>query len=139
MLSIKNACFKKRGSNMRNYCFTLFTCFCFRLLRLWFVFLNSVSVLRFNFVFLGVFLFWDAYFRLGIWVFLFWVCVLSMCFCFEFVLSYFCCYCCCLVVFLFLSATLYIWQSLHLNPTTGEHFKTPLKISSQISNRPGKK
>ena len=34
----------------------------------------------------------------------------------------------------------YIFDSpLHLNPTTGEHFKTPLKISSQISNRPGKK
>ena len=34
----------------------------------------------------------------------------------------------------------YIFDSpLHLNPTTGEHFKTPLKISSQRSNRPGKK
>ena len=56
---------------MRNYCFTLFTCFCFRLLRLWFVFLNSVSVLRFNFVFLGVFLFWDAYFVWGFGFFCF--------------------------------------------------------------------
>ena len=34
----------------------------------------------------------------------------------------------------------YIFDSpLHLNPTTGEHFKTPSKISSQISNRSGKK
>ena len=34
----------------------------------------------------------------------------------------------------------YIFESpLHLYPTTGKHFKTPLKISSQISNRPGKK
>ena len=34
----------------------------------------------------------------------------------------------------------YIFDSpLHLNPTTGKHFKTPLKISSQISNRSGKK
>ena len=34
----------------------------------------------------------------------------------------------------------YIFDSpLHLNPTTGEHFKTPLKISSRRSNRPGKK
>ena len=34
----------------------------------------------------------------------------------------------------------YIFDSpLHLNPTTGKHFKTPLKISSQRSNRPGKK
>ena len=34
----------------------------------------------------------------------------------------------------------YIFDSpLHLNPTTGEHFKTPLKISSQRSNRSGKK
>ena len=28
---------------------------------------------------------------------------------------------------------------LHLNPATGEHFKTPLKVSSQISNRQGEK
>ena len=34
----------------------------------------------------------------------------------------------------------YIFDSpLHLNPTTGKHFKTTLKISSQISNRSGKK
>ena len=34
----------------------------------------------------------------------------------------------------------YIFDSpLHLNPTTGEHFKTPSKISSQRSNRSGKK
>ena len=34
----------------------------------------------------------------------------------------------------------YIFDSpLHLNPTTEEHFKTPSKISSQISNRSGKK
>ena len=54
-----------------------------------------ISVLGFVFLFSGS-------------VFLFWVSVLSMCFCFGFVLSYFCCCCCCLVVFLFLSATLYI-------------------------------
>ena len=79
---------------MRNYCFTLFTCFCFRPLRLWFVFLNSVSVLRFNFVFFcvcfllgmlisvlgfvflfsgSVFLFWVSVLS---YVFLFWVCSL---------------------------------------------------------------
>ena len=57
-------------------------------------------------------------------------------FCFGFVLSY---CCCCLVVFCFYRPP-YIFDSpLHLNPTTGEHFKTPLKISSQRSNRPGKK
>ena len=34
----------------------------------------------------------------------------------------------------------YIFDSpLHLNPTTEEHFKALLKISSQISNRSGKK
>ena len=34
----------------------------------------------------------------------------------------------------------YIFDSpLHLNPTTGEHFKTTLKISSEIPNRSGKK
>ena len=71
MLSLKSACFRKRRWNMRNYSFTLFTCFSFRLLWLWFAFLNSVSVLRFNFVFLCVFPVWDDYFRLGIWVFLF--------------------------------------------------------------------
>ena len=84
------------------------------------------SVLRFVFLFSGS-------------VFLFWVSVLSMCFCFGFVLSYFCCRCCCLVGFCFYRPP-YIFDSpLHLNPTTGEHFKTPLKISSQRSNRPGKK
>ena len=84
------------------------------------------SVLRFVFLFPGS-------------VFLFWVSVLSTCFCFGFVLSYFCCRCCCLVGFCFYRPP-YIFDSpLHLNPTTGEHFKTPLKISSQRSNRPGKK
>ena len=86
-----------------------------------FVFFDSVSVLRFNFVLFCV------RFRLGMLisllgfvflfsgsVFLFWVSVLSMSFCFGFVLFYFCC-CCCLVVFLFLSATLYIWKSSAFN------------------------
>ena len=60
-------------------------------------------------------------------------------FCFGLVLFYFCCCCCCLVVFCFYRPP-YIFDSpLHLNPTTGEHFKTPLKISSQRSNRSGKK
>ena len=104
---------------MRKHSFTLFPCFCFRLLWLYgLYFLDSVSVLPFNFVF-----FLCVSFRLGMLtsvlgfvflfsgsVFLFWVSVLSnvflFCLFFWFVLCYFCC--CCLVVFLFLSATLYI-------------------------------
>ena len=79
---------------MRKFCFTLFPCFCFRLLWVWFVFLDSVSVLLFNFVFFcvsfrlgmltfvlgfvflfsgSVFLFWVSVF---FYVFLFWVCSL---------------------------------------------------------------
>ena len=113
---------------------------------LWFVFLDSVSVLRFNFVFFSVsFLLGMLISVLGFVflfsgsVFLFWVSVLSMCFCFRFVLSYFCCCCCCLVVFCFYRSPYIFDSSLHLNPTTGVHFKTLLKISSQISNRSGKK
>ena len=71
--------------------FKLFPCFCFRLLWLWFVFLDSVSVLRINFVFflvcfmLGmlisvsgfVFLFSGSFFLFWVsvlsYVFLFWV------------------------------------------------------------------
>ena len=97
---------------------------------LWFVFLDSVSVLRFNFVFLCVCFrsFWDSCF-----------CFLVVFFCFGFIHFYFCCCCCCLVVFCFYRPP-YIFDSpLHLNPNTGVHFKTLLKISSQISNRSGKK
>ena len=132
---------------MRNYSFTLFTCFCFRFLWLWFAFLTSVSVLRFNFVFLCVFPVWDAYFRSGIWVFLFsgsvflfWVSHFVLC---VSVLGLFSPIFVVVVVVLWFFCFYrppYIFDSpLHLNPTTGEHFKTPLKISSQISNRSGKK
>ena len=127
---------------MRNYSFTLFTCFCFCLLWLWFVFLNSVSVLRFNFVFLCVFPLWDAYFRLGFVflfsgsVFLFWVSNFVLCVSvlglfspmfvvFVVVLWFFCFY-----------RPPYIFDSpLHLNPTTGEHFKTLLKFTNIKSFR----
>ena len=88
---------------MRKYSFTLFPCFCFRLLWLWFVFLDSVSVLRFNFVFFGMcFLLGMLTSALGFvflfsgGVFLFWVSVLSyvflFCLFFWLVLCYFC-YC----------------------------------------------
>ena len=80
-------------------------------------------------------------------------CFLVVFFCFGFP---FCLMCFCFVCFSGLSSAIfvivdvlwffcfcrppYIFESpLHLNPTTGEHFKTPLKISSQRSNRPGKK
>ena len=130
---------------MKNYSFT---CFCFRLLWLWFVFLTSVSVLRFT-----VILYFYVCFRFGmlisVWgfvflfsgsVFLFWVSHFVLCVSvlgllspifvvFVVVLCFFCFY-----------RPPYIFDSpLHLNPTTREHFKTPLKISSQISNRSGKK
>ena len=132
---------------MRNYSFTLFPLFLFRLLWLWFVFLDSVSVLRFNFVFFGVcFLlgmlisFWGFVFLFPGSVFLFRVSHFVLCVSVLGLLSpifvvvvdvlwFFCFY-----------RPPYIFDSpLHLNPTTGEHFKTPLKISSQRSNRPGKK
>ena len=74
MFSLKKT-FKinKTMKHEKLYSFTLFPCFCFRLLWLWFVFLDSVSVLRFNFVFfLSVFSVGDAYFRFGICVSVFW-------------------------------------------------------------------
>ena len=119
---------------MRIYSFTLFPCF-FRLLLLYFLFLDSVSVLRFTLYFCvrvcgwGCLLpFWDLCFSflvvfsvLGLFSSIFVVVVV--------VLWFFCFY-----------RPPYIFDSpLHLNPTTGEHFKTPLKISSQISNLSGKK
>ena len=152
MLSLKKnvkRLFKKKKTlkHEKLYSFILFTSFCFRLLWLWFVFLDSVSVLRFNFVFFwvcfllgmlisvlgfvflfsgSVFLFWVSHFVLcvsvlGLFSPIFVVVVV--------VLWFFCFY-----------QPPYIFDSpLHLNPTTGEHFKTPLKISSQRSNRSGKK
>ena len=85
-----------------------------------------ISVLGFVFLFSGsVFLFWVSVLS---YVFLFWVgsflflLLLLSC-------GFFCFY-----------RPPYIFDSpLHLNPTTGEHFKTPLKISSERSNRPDKK
>ena len=134
---------------MRKYSFTLFPCFCFRRLWLWFVFLDSVSVLLFNFVFFCV------SFRLGMLtfvlgfvflfsgsVFLFWVSHFVLC---VSVLGLF------FPIFVLVVVVLwffcfyrppYIFDSpLQINTTTGEHFKTPLKISSQGLNRrrPGKK
>ena len=86
-----------------------------------------------------LFPYWDLCFCFLVVFFCFGFPFCLMSFCFGFVLSYFCCCCCFLVVFCFYRPP-YIFDSpLHLNPTTGEHFKTPLKISSQISNRPGKK
>ena len=114
---------------------------------LWFVFLDSVSVLWFNFVFFCVCVsgwgcllpFWDLCF-----------CFLVVFFCFGFP------FCLCVSVLglfspIFVVVVVVLWffcfyrppyifdSPLHLNPTTGKHFKTPLKISSQISNRSGKK
>ena len=77
---------------MRKYSFTLFPCFCFQssFVAIWFVLLDSVSVLRFNFVFfVCVFPVGDGYFRFGIRVSVFWWCfsvlgfrLCLMCFCF---------------------------------------------------------
>ena len=86
-----------------------------------------------------LFPYWDLCFCFLVVFFCFGFPFCLMSFCFGFVLSYFCRCCCFLVVFCFYRPP-YIFDSpLHLNPTTGEHFKTPLKISSQRSNRPGKK
>ena len=86
-----------------------------------------ISVLGFVFLFSGsVFLFWVSHFVLcvsvlGLFSAIFVVVVV--------VLWFFCFY-----------QPPYIFDSpLHFNPATGEDFKTPLKISSRISNRPGKK
>ena len=126
--------------------FKLFPCFCFRLLWLWFVFLDCVSVLRINFVFfLSVFPVGDAYFRIGICVSVFWKCFSVLGFRFVLCVSvlgwFFPIFVVVVVLWFFcFYRPPYIFDSpLHLNPTTGEHFKTPLKISSQISNRSGKK
>ena len=89
-----------------------------------------ISVLEFVFLFSGSgfcvsFLFWVSRFVLcvsvlGFFFSIFVVVVLLWFFCFY--------------------RPPYIFDSpLHLNPTTGEHFKTPSKISSQRSNRSGKK
>ena len=145
MLSLKKHLFKTKTMKHDKQYFKLFPCFCFRRLWLWFVFLDSVSVLRFNFVFFcvccrfvmlisvlgflflfsrSVFLFWVSpfcllYFVLGLFFPIFVVVVVLWFFCFY--------------------QPPYIFDSPpHLNPTTGEHLKTPLKISSQRSNRPGK-
>ena len=98
---------KKKQRNMKNCIglrFTLFSCFCFRLLWLY----GSYFWILFQFC--GLILYFFVCFRLGMlisvlgFVFLF----SGSVFCFGFVHFYFCCCCCCLVVFLFLSATLYI-------------------------------
>ena len=97
--------------------------------------------------FLCVFPVGDAYFRSGIWVFLFSGRV------FLFSVSHFVLCVSVLGLFspIFVVVVVVLWffcfyrppyifdSPLHLNPTTGEHFKTPSKISSQRSNRSGKK
>ena len=94
MLSLKKnvkRLFKKKKTlkHEKLYSFTLFACFCFRLLWLWFVFLDSVSVLRFNFVFflvcflLGCLLpLWDLCFCFLVVFFCFGFAFCLMCFCF---------------------------------------------------------
>ena len=75
---------QKTMKHEKLYTFTLFPCFCFRLLWLWIVFLESVSVLRF-FFFLSMFSVGDTYFSFGILCF----CFLVVFFCFGFpILSY---------------------------------------------------
>ena len=137
---------------MRKYSFTLFPCFCFRLLWLYGLYFWIL------FQFCGLILYFFECVSCWGCLFPFW----DLCFCFLVV--FFCFgfpFCLCVSVLgLFFSIFVvvvvvvvvvvlwffcfyqppYIFDSpLHLNPTTGEHFKTPLKISSQISNRPGKK
>ena len=120
---------------MGKFCYTLFPYFCFRLLWLWFVFFDSVSVLRFNFVFLCVFPVWDAYFRLGICVSVFWQCFSVLGFRFVLCVSvlgwFFPIFVVVVVVLRFFCfyRPPYIFDSpLLLNPATGEHFKTQLKF-----------
>ena len=125
--------------------------------------------LVFVFVFCGYGLyFWILFQFCGLILYFFecvssWGCLLplwDLCFCFLVVFFCFgfpfCLMCFCFVCFSGLSSAIfvivdvlwffcfcrppYIFESpLHLNPATGEHLKTPLKISSERSNRPGKK
>ena len=72
--------------------------------------------------------FWDLCFCFLVVFFCFGFPFCLMCFCFGFVLFYICFCCCCLVVFCFYRPP-YIFDSpLHLNPTTGEHFKLRRKF-----------
>ena len=89
MLSLKKSLFKTKTMKHDKLYFKLFPCFCFRLLWLWFVFLDSVSVLRINFVFFGVCFLLGMLisvsgfvFLLSGSIFLFWVSVLSYVFLF---------------------------------------------------------
>ena len=138
---------KKTMKHKKVYLYTISLFLFSSFVAIWFVFLDSVSVLRFNFVFFCVCVsgwgcllpFWDLCF-----------CFLVVFFCFGFP------FCLCVSVFglfspIFVVVVVVLWffcfyrppyifdSPLHLNPTTGEHFKTPLKISSQRSNRSGKK
>ena len=88
----------------------------------------------------------DAYFRFGICVSVFWWCFSVLGFRFVLCVSVWVCSLLFLLLLLLSCGFFcfyqppYIFDSpLHLNPTTGEHFKTPSKISSLRSNRPGKK
>ena len=82
---------------------------------------------------------WDLCFCFLVVFFCFGFLFCLMCFCFGFVLSIFVVVVDVLWFFCFYRPP-YIFDSpLHLNPTTGEDFKTPFKISSQRSIRPGKK
>ena len=75
-----------------------------------------------------LFPYWDLCFCFLVVFFCFGFPFCLMSFCFGFVLSYFCCCCCFLVVFCFYRPP-YIFDSpLHLNPTTGEHFKLRRKF-----------
>ena len=95
--------------------------------------------------FFSVFPVGDAYFRMGICVSVFWWCFSVLGFRFVYVFLFW--VCSLLFLLLLLSCGFFCFyrppyifdRPLHLNPTTGEHFKTPSKISSQISNRSGKK
>ena len=76
---------KKTMKHEKLYIFSLFPCFCFRHLWLCFVFLESVSVLRFYLFFLSMFSVGDTHFIFGILCF----CFLVVFFCFGFpILSY---------------------------------------------------
>ena len=139
MLSLNKRLFKTKTMKHDKQYFKLFPCFCFRRLWLWFVFLESVLESVCNSCWGCLFQFWDFVFLFSGSVFLFRVSHFVLCvsvlglffpiFVVVVVLWFFCFY-----------RPPHIFDSpLHLNPTTGKHFKTPLKISSQISNRSGKK
>ena len=130
-----NACSKKDDETWESIALHYFLVsvfvFCGHGLYFWILFQFCGLILYFFVCVSGwgcLFPYWDLCFCFLVVFFCFGFPFCLMSFCFGFVLSYFCCCCCFLVVFCFYRPP-YIFDSpLHLNPTTGEHFKLRRKF-----------